>query len=112
MNGGKGKRCNCDVTRRTHIAGYVSALQMEDILALGLVSGLLFIAVYLIGKRLTWSEGEDGEEGSVRSKMFSIGGRQLVGAGVIAGIASAAAQFLLTAKMQPAATIFVQEPPF
>jgi hypothetical protein len=94
---------------------------MEEVLAQAMVSALLFLAVYLIGKRATMNhaDGEDGDgneggdaEGTPRSRMFSIEGRQLVGAAVVAGLASIGAQFLLTAKLRPAATIFMQDAPF
>lgn len=80
---------------------------MEDLLVFGLVSGLMFIALVLMGKRLT-----NESENKPRMALFAIEGRQLLGAGIIAGLASIAAHFLLKAKAKPDTTIFVQEPPF
>jgi hypothetical protein len=91
---------------------------MEDTLALGLVSALLFIAFYLLGKRLVSSQSEpdtDGNKGGdegIADKAFGVQGRQLMIAGIVSGFASVAAQLLLTAKIRPAATVFVQDPPF
>lgn len=80
---------------------------MEDILVFGLVTGMLFVAIVLIGKRLT-----SNSENKPRVALFAIQGRQLLGAGIIAGLAGMAAHLLLKAKTRPDATIFVQEPPF
>jgi hypothetical protein len=89
---------------------------MEALLAQGLVAGLLFITVYLIGKRLTGAayvpDDTDEQEADQQRKMFSIGGKQLIGAGVIAGLGSMGAHVLLTAKLKPVAAVFVQDPPF
>ncbi len=87
---------------------------MEQLLAQGLVAGLLFIAIYLIGKRLTGAgaDSDDDDQEDARKRMFSIEGKQLIGAGVVAGLGSVGAQFLLTANLKPAATVFVQDPPF
>ena len=80
---------------------------MEDVLVFGLVAGLLFVAFVLLGKRLT-----NDSENKPRMALFAIQGRQLLGAGIIAGLASIAAHLLLKAKANPDTTIFVQEPPF
>lgn len=87
---------------------------MEQLLAQGLVAGLLFIVIYLIGKRLTGVgvDPDDDDQEDARKRMFSIEGKQLIGAGVVAGLGSVGAQFLLTANLKPAATVFVQDPPF
>lgn len=87
---------------------------MEQLLAQGLVAGLLFIAIYLLGKRLTGAnvEPDDDEPEDARKAMFSIEGKQLIGAGVIAGLGAVGAQLLLTANLRPTATVFVQDPPF
>ena len=93
---------------------------MEDTLALGLVSALLFVAFYLLGKRMfsgktNSDDGEssdEGETGDTGGRAFGVQGRQLMVAGIVAGFASVGAQALLTAKLRPAATVFVQDPPF
>ncbi len=100
------------------IAPYSSGT-MEDTLALGLVSALLFIAFYLLGKRMAGGHANpddgknaDGEAEGAGVRAFGVQGRQLMVAGIVAGLASVGAQFLLTAKLRPAATVFVQDPPF
>lgn len=89
---------------------------MEQLLAQGLVAGLLFIAIYMIGKRLTGAGADvdphDDEQEGGRKAMFSIEGKQIIGAGLVAGLGSVGAQLLLTANLKPAATVFVQDPPF
>ena len=85
---------------------------MDDLLVQGLVSGLLFIAVFLVGKRLTMRGGDTEAAPSVRSQVFDIGGRGLVAAAVVAGLASVLARVLLTAKLKPTAAVFIQDPPF
>jgi hypothetical protein len=80
---------------------------MEDLLVFGLVAGLLFVALILAGKRLT-----NNSENKPRMALFAIQGRQLLGGGIIAGLASIAAHLLLKAKDRHDTTIFVQEPPF
>ena len=87
---------------------------MEQLLAQGLVAGLLFIAIYLIGKRLTGAgvDPDDDEQEGGRKAMFSIEGKQIIGAGLVAGLGSVGAHLLLTANLRPAATVFVQDPPF
>lgn len=87
---------------------------MEDTLALGLVSAMLFIAFYLLGKRMVPNQTDPDEDNDedVSKKAFGVQGRQLMIAGIVSGFASVAAQLLLTAKIRPAATVFVQDPPF
>lgn len=85
---------------------------MEELLVQGLVSGLLFIAVFLVGKRMTTPRSDTAAAPSARSQFFDIGGRRLVGAAVVAGLASVLARVLLTAKIKPTAAVFMQEPPF
>jgi hypothetical protein len=90
---------------------------MEDTLALGLVSALLFVAFYLLGKRMapgraSPDDGEEADEEDTGGRAFGVQGRQLMVAGIVAGFASVGAQALLTAKLRPAATVFVQDPPF
>lgn len=87
---------------------------MEILLAQGLVTGLLFIAIYLLGKRITGaaSASDDDDEQDQRPKVFAIRGSQLVAAGVVAALASIGSHVLLTANFRPAATVFVQDPPF
>jgi len=80
---------------------------MEDLLVFGLVTGMLFVAIFLIGKRLT-----SDSENKPRVAMFGLRGRQLMGTAVVAGLSSIAAHLLLKAKTRPDATIFVQDPPF
>ena len=73
----------------------------------GLVTGMLFIAFVLVGKRLT-----NESENKPRIALFAIRGRQLLGTGIIASLAGITAQLLLKAKTRPDTTIFVQPPPF
>jgi len=75
---------------------------MEDLLVFGLVSGLLFVALVLLGKRLT-----NNSKKKPRIALIAIQGRQLLGAGIVAGIASIAAHLLLKTQARPTATIFV-----
>jgi len=68
---------------------------------------MLFVAILLVGKRLT-----SDSENKPRVALFAIKGRQLLGTGIIAGLAGMAAHLLLKAKTQSDVTIFVQDPPF